>query len=126
MSFSSNAVDRCAGTDRGPPRNSSPSDWPKRCAGASTSSRHQASCPRPFRIPRSAADPVTESSGTLGKAVLYVRCEFQGGEGAVRFDEVVGSAGQAGQYVVDHGCVGAGGGQVDGPLSLGGGLGLGA
>jgi hypothetical protein len=38
MSFSSSAVDRCRYRP-GPLRNSSPSDWPQRCAGASTSSR---------------------------------------------------------------------------------------
>ena len=90
----------------------------------SSPARHSRCRHHPWTRPRTLRlDPVTESSGALGKAVLYVQCEFQGAEGAVGFDEVVGSAGQAGQYVVDHGCVGAGGGQVDGPLSLGGALG---
>ena len=62
----------------------------------------------------------------LGESLVHVQGEFQGGEGAGGFDEVVGVADQAGQDVVDHRRVGwAGCRQVDGLLALGGVLGQG-
>jgi len=61
----------------------------------------------------------------LGEAPVDVQGEFQRWEGAGGFDPVAGAVGQAGQNVVDHRLVRAGGRQVDWFLAVGGVLGEG-